>query len=98
MNNTHAGASPVERPVRPLPVVAWLASTPDGEYALALTEKGARKRAGDSADDVVPLTLHAAAVAEIERWRQALTDALEVGGHLMNADRYERARALRDGA
>lgn len=36
--------------------------------------------------------------AERERWRQALTDALEVGGHLMSSSAYERARRLRDAA
>ncbi len=35
---------------------------------------------------------------EVERLREALADAMEVGGHLMSASAYERARALRDGA
>jgi len=57
---------------RPLPVIAWLASTPDGDYALALTEQRARNRAGGTVNDVVPLTLHAAAQAEIDRLRALL--------------------------
>lgn len=36
--------------------------------------------------------------AERERWRQALTDAMEEGGHLMSSSDYERARRLRDEA
>ena len=62
----------VQRPVRPLLAIAWLASTPDGEYALALTKNGAIRRSGGSVDDVAPLTLQAVAQAEIDRLRLAL--------------------------
>lgn len=84
-----AVGGPVDCPVRPRPVVAWLATTPDGEFALALTERVARRRAGDSVDDVVPLTLQAAAQAEIERLRAELAEAVAA---LPQAVRNERER------
>lgn len=40
-----------------MPTIAWLATTPEGDFALALSKRHALKRAGDSADEVVPLTL-----------------------------------------
>jgi hypothetical protein len=47
---------------------------------------------------MVPVSVLERAKQEIEQLRLALTDAMEVGGHLMSSSSYERARALRDRA